>query len=163
MILASAVHELFHILAISLQNLKILSVQVDLPGMKILTEPMKPVQEVLSAAAGPLGSLITLIFLKSYPELAVCGMVQGIYNLLPIYPSDGGRIVRILAEYFFPGRAEHIERILVIATTSLVALSVLTLCYLFPRWYYFLILIVLAVVRGAIRKKSCKDGALAVQ
>ena len=63
--------------------------------------------ECLCALAGPLGSLI-LAFLP-FSTLALCGLVQGLFNLLPIMPLDGGRILGYFLEMTLPRYREKIE------------------------------------------------------
>ena len=60
------------------------------------TASMSPVREAICALAGPLGSFSLLLISEYFPEAAVCGLIQGAYNLIPIFPLDGGRVVRFL-------------------------------------------------------------------
>lgn len=93
---AVAVHELSHLLMLRLLGLTIYNISFDINGAKIEAEHMMNYRELLCALAGPLGGYLLVLFIRVYPELAVCGVLQSVYNMLPIYPLDGGRILRCL-------------------------------------------------------------------
>ena len=95
-ILAASVHELGHLLAILACGGEVLDFTIGCDGAKMETTPMAAGREILCALAGPLGSFSLLAIGNHFPEAALCGMVQGLYNLLPIYPLDGGRVIRCL-------------------------------------------------------------------
>ena len=95
-ILAGAFHEFCHLAALIMTGTTVHSIHIGLRGAKIETEPMDPGTELICAAAGPIGSLFLLLFLRQIPRIALCAAVQGIFNLLPWYPMDGGRILRCL-------------------------------------------------------------------
>ena len=66
------------------------------------TAPMSLRQEFFCALAGPLGGLVLLLFLRHIPRIAICAGVQSFFNLLPIYPLDGGRALRCITRKYFP-------------------------------------------------------------
>ena len=99
--LAVVVHEACHYLALRACNARILRIDVGFSGAAIETE-IAGLGECICAIAGPLGSISLLLFGKWFPELAVCGLIQAVFNLLPVFPLDGGRFLRALQERYAP-------------------------------------------------------------
>ena len=57
---------------------------------------MSPGRELICILAGPAASLLLLCLARIFPRVAICGLIQGCYNLLPIAPLDGGRALHCL-------------------------------------------------------------------
>lgn len=107
---AAGIHEAGHLLAIRLLGADARKIQVGSTGAKIHTAFSEPWREFVCAAAGPAASLLLLLVAKLFPRIALCGFVQGLYNLLPIYPLDGGRMLFCVLEGMAPGKAEKLTQ-----------------------------------------------------
>lgn len=99
---AAAFHEICHLLLIRWHRIQILQVRFTGWGVFMQTAPMNRKEEFLCALAGPLGGIALLLFLRVMPRLAICAAIQSAYNLLPIYPFDGGRALHGVLTCLFP-------------------------------------------------------------
>lgn len=92
--LAAAVHEACHILAVRLCGGHITQLRIGAMGAVIETAPMSGQHSALCVLAGPLGGLLLTSLYPWFPRLAFCAGLQSLWNLLPVYPMDGGRVLR---------------------------------------------------------------------
>ncbi len=101
-VLAAVWHEACHYFVLRLCGGRAISLKAGLSGASMEVRGLSPAQELVCALAGPVGSLLLLLFARWLPRTAICAGFQGLYNLLPVYPLDGGRAVRCLTELCLP-------------------------------------------------------------
>ena len=94
-------HECSHAAAIYLLGGRISRICIGGRGVTMETTGISGIREIICALAGPIGSILLLTVAPRFPRTAICGFVHGIYNLLPLFPMDGGRILRCILYSFF--------------------------------------------------------------
>lgn len=131
-IAAAAVHEAGHYLAVRLLSGKSTGIRFFAFSAQMRLPQMGVGRELLCALAGPFAGMLLLLFSRWIPRIAICALCQSIWNLLPLYPLDGGRcLLCILKLLFPPPLAQRFYRHIVIATRILiVTVSVFAVVYL---------------------------------
>ena len=150
-------HELGHLVALKALKVPVLHITLKANGTFIETGYLSPMCEWISALAGPLAGIMCLFFSKVWPNLAICGFLQSIYNLLPFPDNDGGRVINVLLQFFFSDTAaEQADKwIHWVTALSLVLIGV----YL---WLHFnlgvvsFLICMIPVVKWGIAKFPCK-------
>lgn len=156
-LLAAAFHEMGHLAAIYAFGAHPESISVGGTGARIHTGPLEGRAEFFCAAAGPAASLLLLSLCRLFPKLAFCGLTQGMFNLIPVHPMDGGRMLYCVLRRLCPRRAEGILHI--VQCLILCVIFVLSLMMATGRKEGILPVFVCAMVlsRVAISKIPCKS------
>ena len=152
-VLAALIHEFCHVAAICLLGGSVHSVRVGLFGAVIDADGITGLREAVCALAGPFGSLLLAGLIHVYPILGLCGLMQGCFNLLPVYPLDGGRALLRLMERLHPEGMETICR-----TVEVVVLLILFFAAVYEPVVSLLgvlpcLLCLMGIGRSLLRKK----------
>lgn len=120
-LLAVLMHELFHCMCIILCRKNIYQISVGFCRAKISTAELSHLERFFCALAGPIGGCTLCLFSGCFPRLALCGLLQSAYNILPIYPLDGGQALRsFLSMLLTPQRADRIYKGIEITVLSVI-------------------------------------------
>lgn len=164
MIFAGFIHELCHALAIILLGGRIYRIRIGLTGTIMEVSGQHPWKELICAMAGPMGSLLLFSMVHHIPHTALCAMVQGLYNLLPIYPLDGGRVMFCLFKMTVsPEKAIRFSNLLNLICSFFLALYGILTMFRLKAGILPVFMSIFILSRGMRGKIPCKDGLLGVQ
>ena len=131
--LAAALHELGHLTVLWLYDLYPAHFYIGLLGAVISVNFPNYLAELLTALAGPMVNLLLFcVCFRLLPLFSYFNLYLLLYNLIPIYPLDGGRLLRLgLTHWFRFETAFRIEQIVSILTVcALVAVGIYTAIFL---------------------------------
>lgn len=162
-VLSVLVHEMCHILSVTFCRGRVEKIRFSLTGAQIVADDLPVHREIFCVLAGPVGSMLLLIFFRWYPQIAVCGLIQAAFNLLPLADLDGGKALQGILCL----RIDH-SRVLKICThVDRVTRLILCLLGLLTAWKLsWAALGIFSCVYFLPRKKikySCKQRAQQVQ
>lgn len=163
-VIAAVVHELYHCIGVWLCGSRIHSIHICATGAKITTDLSNTAHEIFCLLAGPIGALSLLFLSKCFPSVAVCALMQSVYNLLPLPELDGGQVVKRIFDLFV---SPHISDKICMVVQAFTVAFVVSLCLL--GWIVFRLGIILLVLAGIFLlrhgkiKIPCKDRWQAVQ
>lgn len=161
--LAAAIHELCHMGMLILLGGRVRSIQIGISGAVIEGSADGAGENIAATLAGPAGSLLLLLFLREFPKLALCGLVQGAYNLLPIFPLDGGRALQYVLMRRDGKSADKILYWAECASYVLLAAAAILLSCRFPVGVWPVFLVSTLILKSFLRKIPCKRKKIRVQ
>lgn len=93
---AMAVHELAHVMVILLLGGRVEGFRLGFAQLTLRTGFLSRRAELFGTAAGPAVSLLCALFGRAVPRFAAASLLLGLFNLLPLRPLDGGRLLYAL-------------------------------------------------------------------
>ena len=161
---AAGFHELCHWAALRLCGVKDCRLHIGSTGAIMEAAPLSCGKELLCALAGPMGSLSLLLLARWLPRIAVCAAFHALYNLLPLYPLDGGRALRCGIRMLLPPKAAAVA----CTATEKLCLAAICLVALYASFSLHLgllplILALLLLLKRQKAKIPCKPTGLGVQ
>ena len=161
---ACVFHELCHLAAIRLLGGQVRGIDIGARGAAIQICDMSRGRELVCALAGPIGGLCLLPLAPWVPRLAVCAAVHSLYNLLPIYPLDGGRALSCIAALLLPpGKAQRLCKGVRYACILSCVLPCLWASFVMKMGYAPLLVAMLLLIRSGNVKIACKPGRQRLQ
>jgi len=144
-LMLSALHELGHLALLRIFSIQVGKIRLGAFGAVMNTAPMSFFQEAICALAGPIVNIICFFLLKRRaPGAALLSLLLGCYNLLPVFPLDGGRSLRAILCSLMPLKAamaaEMAVSILTLAAIALLSARLKDTFGILPLWLFTILL-----------------------
>jgi len=120
----------------------------------------EPKTELKVALAGPLSSLLlAVVFLPfvmlvpgitAFLYLFSINVVLAVFNALPIYPMDGGRIFYAIMTFFMQKLTALKVAVLV---SNILSITAIVLCVMYQMWFMGIVFVFLLLSSRAIKKQ----------
>ncbi len=162
-IAASLIHELSHITTLKLCGGRILSIVVGTGGTVIESDCNSELKKLICTLSGPLSGFLFLVLLDVMPRVAICAILQSIYNLLPFEGLDGGRVLKIIIHKMLPDHTAEKTLVFIDCTVSatLLGMALYATVYfnlgIMPILLALFLLIKKSLAKRAISEYNRKD------
>lgn len=163
-LIASVFHEFCHCILLAVCGCRVYNLKIELGGAVMETDEPDNRKELICALAGPIGGALLILSGRWFPRLAVCSLVQSVYNLLPIYPMDGGRAMRCVLRRLFSDHIRMIIERIILYTVSILFLVLGLYALLCLKLGPLpLIIVMFSFLRRCPLKCTCKEGGFGVK
>ena len=112
---------------------------------KIIKGNIMCIKMIIIALAGPaISLLLTIIYININKDIAFSNLIIFVFNMIPIYPLDGGRIVKEII-YIFKGKFKSYEytKNITLCTTFLITIFISILIFKYKNFYLSIVLVYL--------------------
>ena len=156
-ILFTLIHEITHAITGIILGLKIKKFSIMPFGFKITFEESKAkgkiaIKKFIIALSGPIINLVIMalaIILKLHTNIIYANLIIAVFNLIPIYPLDGGRILKSILSIklepkktnYIVNKASYITIIILTAATSILILYIRNIAIVVALAYLWYIVI----------------------
>ena len=161
--IAALFHELCHYMAVMLCGGRVFGFRAVGGSVILDISMMSWWQELICAAAGPFGSLMLLLMVRWLPLIGFCAGIQLVYNMVPIFPMDGGRILRCICNILFRNRGEWVWRWLENGMVLLICVLAFWGAFRFELGFFPILVAMTIALRSILGKIPCKEAFLRVQ
>lgn len=161
---AITVHEFFHFAAVRFSGKKVYGIHLGARGILMDTDFLTYGQTVFCALAGPVGGLLLRFAAPLFPQAALCGLLQSVYNLLPVFPLDGGRALHGITHILLAERiADRLCKIASVFAYSLLIGVVVAVSFHWKLRILPIFLVTAIILKLRQRKIPCKCSRHGVQ
>lgn len=160
---AAIIHEVCHALAVYLCGGRLCSLTIGKGDAVMVAAPMTASKEFMCTLAGPAGSALMVLTMPWFPRIAFCSAVHCLYNLLPIYPLDGGRALRCATGKLSPNRQHALCRGVENICLILLFIGAIYLTVWKELGFVPLVLAFGMFLRAKSANSPCKEGELGLQ
>lgn len=130
------IHEMSHAIAGILLGLKLKRIEIMPFGFKIsFWQNRNKMKKILVTLAGPLVNLIIMtvaIIFKWNTNVVYANLIIAIFNLIPIYPLDGGRLLKTILsfKYDFKKKNKIVNKVANLTIIALTAITSIVILYI---------------------------------